>query len=228
MKGNQIVLIIALLLTMGLFSLAAAIFWLGFKQNLSVPVSSPPTAITSAIPTASAIPTQNPQNLDEVQLKSDRNVNYNQLREYLRTKNWAAADRETYLRLLDASGPLAQSNDMIPQSEVNTLSCTDLRTIDKLWSTATDGQQGFTTQASIFKAVGSDYRKLYNTVGWQKLPPSNAWAFERQYNAKERRVEFIAGKTPNYTSPPSGHLPTVEIGYNLDVAFSSALKRCAF
>ncbi len=62
----------------------------------------------------------------------------------------------------------------------------------------------------IPRAVRANYRKPYDTVGWQKLPPSNAWAFERQYNPKDRRVEFISGKTPNYINSPPGHLPTVE------------------
>jgi hypothetical protein len=225
-KGNQLALIVALLLTMGLFSVSGTIIWLGLKQN-SLPTESGNSSIPSK--TVSTPQVVNiTQSFDQIELKSDRNVNYTQLKAYLQAKDWAAADRETYLRLLDASGPLAQSRGMIPQSEVATFSCTDLRTVDQLWSMATNGQQGFTTQANILRAVGADYRKLYNTVGWQKLPPSNTWAFERQYNPKDRRVEFISGKTPNYVNSPPGHLPTVEVGYNLDVAFSGALKRCAF
>lgn len=221
MKGNQVVLVVAFLLSIGLFSLAGALFWFGLRQSSPTPIP----VVSSETPTESLTI---PQSLDGVELKSDRNVNYTQLREYLRAKDFKSADRETYLRMLDAAGATAQANGMIPKSEMNTLSCDDLRTIDRLWSTATNGQQGFTIQMTILKAVGSDYRKLYDTVGWQKLPPSNAWAFEWKYNTQERRMEFVAGKLPNYTNPPPGHLPTVEIGYNLDVAFSGALRRCAF
>jgi hypothetical protein len=166
--------------------------------------------------------------LDDVLVQSDRGVDYTQLREYLRVKDWRAADQETYLRLLDAAGPQAQAAGMIPQDEMDALSCTDLRTIDQLWSAATNHQQGFSVQMQILRALGSDYRRLYAKVGWQELPPSNQWAFERDYNVETRRIEFKSGQEPNYTNPVPGHLPTVEIGYNLDVAFSSALRRCGF
>jgi len=68
--------------------------------------------------------------------------------------------------------------------------------------------------------------RMYDAIGWQKLPPANTWAFEWRYNTQDRRMEFVPGREPNYTDPPSGYLPTVEIGYNLDVAFSGVLKRC--
>lgn len=230
-QKNQGVLILTLLLVAGLFSVAGAVVWLGVQRNPQlVPTVNPspaqsPTVNSPAPATPSAA---TPRSLNEVELKSDRNVDYRQLRAYLQTKNWKAANRETYLRMLDAAGPLAQARGMTPQSEMNTLSCVDLRTIDQLWSAATDGQQGFTTQLNIFRAVGSNYRKMYSALGWQKLPPSNAWLFEWQYNAQSRRIEFVPGKEPNYTNPPPGHFPTIEIGYNLDVAFSGALKRCSF
>jgi hypothetical protein len=117
---------------------------------------------------------------------------------------------------------------MTPKAEMDTLSCSELKTIDQLWNVASNGQQGFSVQMNIFRALGSDYRKMYSTVGWQKQLPSNAWAFEWRYNPQDRRMEFLPGKEPNYTNPVAGHLPTVEVGYNLDVAFSGALKRCNF
>jgi hypothetical protein len=117
---------------------------------------------------------------------------------------------------------------MTAQTEMDTLSCVDLKTIDQLWSAATNGQQGFTVQMNVVRALGSNYRKMYDAVNWQKLPPSNQWTFEWQYNAQDRRMEFVPGREPNYTNPPPGHLPTVEIGYNFDVAFSGALRRCDF
>lgn len=210
-KNKAIAVILTLLLVAGLFAVAGSVIWFGLRSKPSAEQGSTPL-----------------RSLNEVSLESDRNVNYTQLREYLRKNDWRAADRETYLRMLDAAGPKAQATGMTPQEEMKTLSCSDLRTIDQLWSTATEAQQGFSAQMQILKALGNDYRKMYDKVGWQEPPPSNRWAFELDYDPITKRMQFKLGREPNYTSPPPGHLPTVEIGYNLDVAFSGALKRCGF
>jgi GUN4-like len=230
-KKNQGIFILALLLVAGLFSVAGAIVWLVLRQNAPLAPGGNNSTAPSSASNGSSTPTQSVdmhRSLDEVALKSDRSVDYTQLREYLRAKDWRNADRETYLRLLDAAGPLAQARGMIPQSEVNVLSCADLRTIDQLWNAAPDSQQGFTVQMNIYRAIGSDYRKMYDAIGWKKLSSPNTWAFEWRYNTQNRRMEFVPGREPNYINPSPGYLPTVEIGYNLDVAFSGALKRCGF
>lgn len=221
-KNNKsVVLALTLLIIVGLFSVAAALVWLGFRSKLN----SENTPVNKVAPTQTT--TSQYSSLAQVPLTSESQVSYGKLREYLQLKDWRAADQETYLRMLDAAGPKAQSIGFTPQDEMDSLSCTDLRTIDSLWSTASNGLQGFTVQMSILKGLGSDYRKLYDKVGWQKLPPSNQWLFERDYNPQTKKIEF-KGKEPNYKDPLPGHLPTVEIGYNLDVAFSGALKRCGF
>lgn len=232
-KDNKTgIYILTLLIVAGLFSVTGAIVWYGLRSSDSTPSNTvtPSNSLTSPTATTDTLsnPSVNPRSLDEVQLKSLRGIDYSRLRDDLRQKDWRAADRETYLRLLDAAGAEAQAKGMTPQDEMDTLSCNDLRTIDQLWSAASDGEQGFTVQMNILRGLGNDYRKLYDKAGWQKLPPSNKWQFQWTYNPQTRRMEFVTGKEPNYKNPPPGHLPTVEIGYNLDVAFSGALKRCGF
>ncbi|MEH1783597.1 MAG: GUN4 domain-containing protein [Nostoc sp.] len=233
-KNNKTgIYLLTLLVIAGLFSVAGAIVWYGFTKPGTTPTATPFLAtntLTNPKSTVAVTPdirSTNPHSLDEVQLRSDRNVDYSKLREYLQLKDWRSADRETYLRMLDAAGPKAQASGMTPQDEMNTLPCTDLRTIDQLWSVASNGQQGFTLQMNIVRALG-DYRRMYDKVGWQKLPPSNEWLFQLTYNPQTRRMEFLPGKEPNYKDPPPGHLPTVEIGYNFNVALSGALGRCRF
>ncbi|MBO3461475.1 GUN4 domain-containing protein [Aetokthonos hydrillicola Thurmond2011] len=200
--------VVSLLLLVGLCSLGGGIMWYLSRSRSDTLNLSKSTVNETPVP-------------------SKRDVDYTQLREYLHQKDWKKADRETYLRLLEAAGPKAQANGMIPQDEMDNLSCSDLKTIDQLWSKATNGQQGFTVQVNILKAL-SDYRQMYAKVGWQELPPSNQWLFQWTYNTQTKRMEFVKGKEPNYLNPPPGHLPTVEIGYNINVAFSGALTRCNF
>jgi cytoskeletal protein RodZ len=99
-KNNQGVLILTSLIVAGLFSVAGSVTWLALQQSSqnTAKFNISPTIQSSSTPSAVS-----PRNLSEVEIKSDRNVNYGQLREYLQAKDWKKADRETYLRMLDAS-----------------------------------------------------------------------------------------------------------------------------
>jgi GUN4-like len=48
---------------------------------------------------------------------------------------------------------------------MNSLSCVDLKTIDRLWSTASDGKLGFSAQEKILSEQKNDYRQMYEAVG---------------------------------------------------------------
>ncbi|AFZ21516.1 GUN4 domain-containing protein [Allocoleopsis franciscana] len=217
-KTNLTAVILTLLVIVGLFSVAGALVWMG---SLMKSRSGSTPSVTVATPT----PTTNSSGSLNQIAKSDRQVDYSKLRTYLQQKNWKAADRETYERMLEAAGPQAQALGYTPQTEMDTLSCTDLKTIDGLWSAASEGKFGFTAQQRILKALG-DYRKMYEQVGWQKL--SGEWLIEWTYNPQTKRLDYKPGKEPNFTTPPPGHLPTVERGYNFDVSLDAVLKRCGF
>jgi GUN4-like len=224
-KNNKPALILAFLVVLGLFSLAGAVVWLGMRmQSNGGTASIAPTS--SPNPGSSEVPEQSgelAQKLNQVALESDRNVDYRKLRDNLQQKNWKAADRETYQRLLDAAGPKAQASGLIPKEEMDLLPCKDLGTVDQLWSTASNGKFGFAAQQSVLKALG-DYRKMYDEVGWQNR--SGEWLIEWSYNPQIKRMDYKPGKEPNFINPPAGHLPTVERGYNFDSSLDAALKRC--
>ena len=221
-KKNSTVLVLTALVTLGLFSLAGAIVWFGLRTQ---PNSQPPPFAASSNPPNLPKPASSPQSLGQVALESDRNVDYSKLKDDLQRKDWRAADQETYERLLDAAGSEAQAQGFTPQDEMDTLSCKDLTTVDRLWSSASNGKFGFTAQQTILRALG-DYRKMYDEVGWQKL--SGEWLIEWSYNAQTHRLEYKSGKEPDFTNPLPGQLPTVERGYNFDVSLDAALKRCKF
>lgn len=224
-KNNQPALILAFLVVLGLFSLAGAVVWLGLKMQSNGQKDSI-APVDSANPGSPEIPEQSgdiAQKMNGIALESDRNVDYRKLRDNLQQKNWKIADRETYERLLDAAGPKAQAVGLIPKEEMDLLSCKDLNTVDRLWSTASNGKFGFAAQQSVLKALG-DYRKMYDEVGWQNR--SGEWAIEWSYNPQTKRMNYKSGKEPNLINPPAGHFPTVERGYNFDASLDAALKRC--
>uniref|UniRef100_A0A832M4P3 GUN4 domain-containing protein n=1 Tax=Oscillatoriales cyanobacterium SpSt-402 TaxID=2282168 RepID=A0A832M4P3_9CYAN len=224
-KSNRTAFILTSLVILGLFSLAGAVTLLALRMQLNSGSSSTSTSSVESTPSSPALPGERSQALEQVPLESDRGVDYRKLREYLQQRNWKAADQETYERLLDAAGPKAQSQGFTPQDEMDRLSCKDLRTVDQLWSNASNGRFGFTSQQNILRALG-DYRKMYAQVGWQRS--SGEWLIEWNYDPQTRRINYRPGKEPDFTSPPSGHLPTVERGYNFDVSLDAALKRCNF
>jgi len=141
----------------------------------------------------------------------------------LQQKNWKAADRTTYELMLQASGPKAQAKEIIPKDEMDKLPFGELKTIDNLWTKASNNQLGFSVQQYILRAQG-DYRKMYSQVGWQAA--SGEWIIAWNYNPQIKRMEYQSGKESNFKNPPSGHLPTVERGYNFDVSLNAALQRC--
>lgn len=117
----------------------------------------------------------------------------------------------------------------IPKFEMDTLSCADFRTVDALWSKASDGKFGFTAQQQILSSQGS-WQKMYNEVGWRTLSGSwlIQWTTKVQPN-KTYRLDYKPGKEPNFTdNAPIGHLPTVERGYNFEVSLDQALRDCGF
>jgi hypothetical protein len=41
-----------------------------------------------------------------------------------------------------------------------------MKTVDQLWSKASNGNLGFTTQRQILREAGDDYRQAYNKMEW--------------------------------------------------------------
>lgn len=217
-KNNQTVLTLTLLITASLIGIFAVLSWIGFTLIRSKSeIKNPENADLRHT-------TTNSNSLQQVEITTARNVDYSQLQKYLQNKDWQASDRETYLRMLDVAGTKAQAEGAIGKDEMNALSCVDLKTIDRLWSTASDEKLGFSAQEKILREQKNDYRKMYDAVGWQTL--TGEWLIQWNYNQQTKRYEYKPGKEPNFKTFPPGHLPTVERGYNFDVSLDVALVRC--
>ncbi|MEH2061196.1 MAG: GUN4 domain-containing protein [Nostoc sp.] len=217
-KNNQTVLALTLLITASLIGIFAVLGWIGYSLTRSKSEIKNP-GNTDLVNT-----TINSSSLKQIEITTARNVDYSQLQKYLQSKDWQASDRETYLRMLDVAGAKAQAEGAIGKDEMNALSCVDLKTIDRLWSAASDGKLGFSAQEKILREEKNDYRKMYDAVGWQTL--TGEWLIQWNYNQQTKRYEYKLGKEPNFKTFPPGHLPTVERGYNFGVSLDGALTRC--
>ncbi|MEG4322545.1 MULTISPECIES: GUN4 domain-containing protein [unclassified Microcoleus] len=150
-KNNRPALSLTFFIVFGLFSLAGAVVWLGLRMQSNNPVASV-APVSSSSGGSAEIPQQSGETapeLNQVPLSSDRGVDYRKLRDNLAQKNWRSADRETYERLLEAAGPKARAVGMIPKEEMELLPCKDLQTVDRLWSSASNGLFGFTAQQGV-------------------------------------------------------------------------------
>ena len=184
-----------------LFTLASGIYlfsigWNPFKSQIPL-VASPPIDIPIPILSPPAIASSPPI--------VEKNASYNQLTNYLKEKNWQAADNETYLLLLKAAGSQSYNDGTFYPDEFNRITCADLVLIDQLWTQASNGKQGLTAQKKIYEDSARDIRKTYESIGW--ISSSGELAINTAYNRQTSRWEYIEGRQPDFKSLPVGHLP---------------------
>lgn len=106
----------------------------------------------------------------EVELLSEKNVDYTQLRDLLAAGKWKEADQETLAVMVKAVGQ-EKENWRLNAESIETFPCTDLRTIDRLWVKYSDGRFGFSVQKRIWESVGgqpgeSDY-EIFQKFGYR-------------------------------------------------------------
>ena len=115
---------------------------------------------------------------------SDEQINYDELQLKLLEQNFEDADRLTSSYLRKLAGKLAENRGYVFYSEVNSMSATDLQTIDRLWSIYSNGKFGFSIQAKLLKSVGKRYELLWPKIGWKndgywtRYPSSFIWSLD--------------------------------------------------
>jgi len=159
--------------------------------------------------------------LSSVPLTSTKGVDYTALRYALQEHNWKRANENTTQALLKAFGPNSDKAGHIDPQEAASPPCQDIKTVDQLWSKASNGNLGFTAQRQILKQAG-DYHQAYNKMQWQR--PGGEWLIQYTYDGPRER--FKPGYEPNYGNPDKGHLPTLERGYNFKYSFDATLANC--
>lgn len=176
-------------------------------------------------------PTSPPQTraVEENSLKSDQGVDYSKLRDFLRAGNWREADYLTYLVMLQAVG--RERGDWIRSEEMHKFPCSELRIIDKLWVSYSDGKFGFSAQNRIWCSIQNQsnfFRNPFSMSG-KEFALSVGW-LNGQGSFKERDdLNFSL-------DAPKGHLPCTlhtsgrlrrEVGYWLFYPITSRLTDCA-
>jgi hypothetical protein len=152
---------------------------------------------------------------------TEAKIDYSQLRDFLATKQWQAADQETAALMLKIAGK--ESEGRLTGQDIQKFPGEELGRINQLWLDFSDGRFGFTVQKQIWEQVGglvnSDDSETYcrfgDRVGWRK---NGSWLDYSQ---------LTFNRTSNTTSP-LGHLPRVMVVFWPTVAGDDTFKERDF
>ncbi|NES75425.1 MULTISPECIES: GUN4 domain-containing protein [Okeania] len=132
------------------------------KPN-DVDVSLPKKQVSNLVDSSSIL---------EVNLNSERGVDYSKLCDLLATGKWREADIETAKLMLKITN--RENRDKLNINSINHLPCTDLRTINQLWVKYSNGKFGFSAQKEIWENLPTQtffltYEKLGDRLGWHSI-----------------------------------------------------------
>jgi uncharacterized caspase-like protein len=159
-------------------------------------------------------PPQNP--IDAIPLESEKNVDYRKLQDLLKAGKWEEADRETLAVMLQAAN--RESDGWLDANSLKQFPCKDLRTIDQLWVSASNGRFGFSVQKPIWEEcgrpmfTGGDWDRFCVRVGW-KDPATTAYV--SYSDLQKNPLISPAGELPKHPFKPAASVSLTYIGYLL-------------
>ena len=122
---------------------------------------------TSGPPSEAPAPPLTEPKLEEVELKSEKCIDYTKLRDLLAAEKWKEADQETGKVMLHAAG--SERKEYMSPKQIESFPCIDLRTINQLWLHYSHGQFGFSVQKEIYESLGGakkDWKDFCACIGW--------------------------------------------------------------
>ncbi|MEH2114165.1 GUN4 domain-containing protein [Nostoc sp.] len=134
----------------------------------------------------------------------NQNIDYTQLQDFLAQHKWKEADIETTKLMLKVMNKNYWNE--VYKEDIESFSCQDIHTIDRLWEEYSYGYFGFSIQQTIWSEMGGqvDYeteKRLGDRLGWRK---EGNWLDYEQLTFK------LSPMTP------MGHLPAKWLHYDQD------------
>ncbi|MDB9416317.1 GUN4 domain-containing protein [Microcystis aeruginosa] len=162
----------------------------------SSPFANPSSSIT-AVPTPKLTPSPVLNQPGTTLISRSTGVNYTNLRDLLAAGKWKEADAETTRTMLQAAK--REKDGGFRGEDIENFSCEDLRIIDQLWVSASQGKFGFSVQKEIYESLGGtrEYgygwiEKFGDRVGWRK---GGSWLYysELTYKLTAPKAHLPAG-----------------------------------
>jgi predicted NACHT family NTPase len=123
-------------------------------------------------------------------------LKYSQLAEYLMRGKWKEADEETLNVMLQVAGKEKQG--YLDVEDIGKFPCEDLRIIDTLWVSASNGHFGFSVQKEIYQSLGG--KREYNKKVWNAFGDRVGW---------KRGGSWVGYDDMSFNlNAPGGHIPT--------------------
>ncbi|MDB9432948.1 GUN4 domain-containing protein [Microcystis aeruginosa] len=136
----------------------------------SPPVPNPSPSI-AAVPTPKPTPSPILSQPGTTLISRSTGVNYTNLRDLLAAGKWKEADEETTRAMLQAAK--REKEGWFRYEHIDNFSCEDLRIIDQLWVSASQGKFGFSVQKEIYESLGGT--REYNEEVWNKFGDRVGW-----------------------------------------------------
>jgi hypothetical protein len=154
---------------------------------------------------SSVIPTQ-AQNITKTAVSSESSIDFTNLTRFLAEQNWRRANDETRRIILQATG--RTSVGWIPPSDLQNLSCGDLKTIDTLWRENSKDRFGFSVQFPIYIDTGNRPARMVSDDAFTRFGDRIGWRKDGDW------IIFI--ENLDYSSnAPIGHFPNPRPEYSI-------------
>ena len=139
----------------------------------------------------------------EDDLRSEKGIDYHNLRDLLKANEWKAADQETYRLMITIVGK--EEGQWFGDEELLNFPYEELLAIDFLWVKYSDGRFGFSVQKQIYVECGAKpdskypgdeiWRRFCDHVGWLK---NGNWLSYKQLAFEPKRS--LIGELPRCVS----------------------------
>ncbi|NEO56291.1 MAG: GUN4 domain-containing protein [Okeania sp. SIO3B5] len=150
---------------------------------------------------------------DEIELLSDKNVDYTKLRDFLANEEWKEADMETARCMLKVAE--REKQGYLEIEDIENFPFIDLCTIDRLWVKYSGGKFGFSVQKKIYQNFRGT--KQFNVKIWKKFGDKVGWRKGGILGIGKEWCDY-KDLTFDINTHYTGYLP---IGGGLDVGLST-------
>jgi hypothetical protein len=141
-------------------------------------------------------------------------IDYTPLLNLLVAKKWEEADVKTDAMMIQA---VRKSTDSLTDEDMNTFPCEDLRLIDQLWQSQSNGKFGFSVQGQLYQSMGGT--ESYKKAVWDAVGSKVGWVKDGTWLKYDELVWN--------SNAPKGHLPLPGVGPQGKVdAWGSVFLRC--
>merc|ERR1712205_79504 len=105
-------------------------------------------------------------------IESEMDADYEPLIKALQDEEWELADQLTRDMLIWLGGEQTRQRNFVYYAEVKNLPVKDMQTIDKLWTTFSEGKFGYSVQKKLWnsKKVNGDFNLFVDEIAWNKGP----------------------------------------------------------